>query len=339
MTRERPRADWSAAMETRAEALRRGLNETLDSIVSAAVRETLLAEALDLVSSSELPTETGALHRFLRGPLRQTLERALGRELGESVTEELQRIIESLPAEAPSDPAEARSDPGEEWPEALGAPRAAFPEEGFLERSTESDVWVVGGRRFTLPAGSDPAEAPGAQGSDPVLAKERRSRAPTQPEQLVVRFSSPASGDFPSGTAQALGIGAGNSSASQQHLLPMVFIATRDSEMARRFTGWLDPRAVVVRVARLIDLLLDLEDVGTRRTVVVFDLRKPPFRPEALAAVAEELPTESRVLLWGGTRESQFELTSISPRVTRWIACPESMPFTDVIDRCSKLVG
>jgi hypothetical protein len=121
--------------------------------------------------------------------------------------------------------------------------------------------------------------------------------------------------------------------------LPVVFVATRDPELVRRFSAWLDPQAVVVRVSRLIDLLLDLEDIGKRRTVIIFDYRRPPWRPEALSALAEELPDETCVLLWGATRESQAELGRISARVTRWTACPETMPLADVVERCVKLVG
>lgn len=305
-------------METRAEALRRGVSDTLDSIVSPAVRDTLLREALGLASLKELPTESGALFAFLSGPLRRTLERALGRELGRSVTEELQRLGESLPP-----PLVART-----------------------------DIPVREARLFTLPAGTDPAETPDAPGQAPpsererlaraLSERERLARAPTQPSRPAVRLSDPrppASGDFPTGTANALGIGLGSSAPPPSRLLPMVFIATRDPELARRFSAWLDPRVVVVRVSRLIDLLLDLEDVGARRTVIVFDHRKPPFRVEALAAVAEELPDESRVLSWGASREAHAELTRVSTRVTRWIACPENMPLADVVERCSKLVG
>lgn len=129
------------------------------------------------------------------------------------------------------------------------------------------------------------------------------------------------------------------SSPPPSRRLPMVFIATRDPELVRRFAAWLDPRAVVVRVSRLIDLLLDLEDVGSRRTVIVFDSKRPPWRPEALSAIADELSEETRVLLWGATRETHAELCRISPRVTRWMACPDNMPLADVVERCATLVS
>lgn len=297
-------------METRSEALRRGLNETLDSVLSSAVRDALLVEALSQTTNSELPTDPDALSQFLFGPLRQALARALGHELGAAVAEELGRRMGSLP------------------------PERATAREGKIE----SDMRAVGGSRQSHALSEDPAETPGAPSAQPGALRRHPNQTPTQPDQPAVVVSGPASGDFPSGTARVLGIGSAESSAPPERL-PMLFLATQDAELVRRFMAWLDPSAVVVKVSRLIDLLLDLEDIGTRRTVIVFDLRQPPFRPEALAAIAEELPTESRVLLWGGSRQNQFDLTVISPRVTRWIACPEGMPFSTAMDRCSQLVG
>lgn len=121
--------------------------------------------------------------------------------------------------------------------------------------------------------------------------------------------------------------------------MPVVFIATRDPDLVRRFAAWLDPRAAVVRVSRLVDLLLDLEDLGARRTVIVLDVQKPALKPEALAAVAGELPSETRVVLWGSNREQHAQLCHISEMVARWIACPEQTPLAAVVERCAELVG
>jgi len=312
------------------------VNETLDSIVSPAVRDTLLAEALSAASLNELPVDTRQLLSFFDGPLRRVLERALGPELGSSVTEELGRLSEGLPLDRGTAKLAGARD---------RAPRSRAGRESLLPRAehpTRSDAPLPGGRRFTLPAGTDPSEAADAPNQPSLSERERMSRAPTQPSQPAVRYSEPrppVSGDFPSGTAEALGMQEESSKGASARRLPIIFVATRDPELVRRFTTWLDPRAVVVRVARLIDLLLDLDDIGSRRTVIVFDQRRPPFRPEALAGVAEELPEDSRVLLWGTSREAQTELTRVSTRVTRWIACPEGMPLADVVDRCAELVG
>jgi hypothetical protein len=452
-------------METPEETLRRTVHETLDSIVSPAVRDTFLTEALTAAGLPRLPNDVDKYLDFLDGPLRRILEQALGRELGRSVVEELARLSSHL---------EGRDPESERLLEAARARAARSPaarEGGVIEgggpggggserRPTRSDVPVPESHRATLPAGtitppsrptvsgkakpkpepepepeSDQLSPPSARTTppsglpvpytndsrhsrnmknpsslasrnSPISASDQpappskptppsdkhsplrgkptiateipySSRAPTVPAQPAVRWSDPrppASGDFPSGTAHALGIQsvapgtpsiapgaqsvapgtpsdaptvrsdargvqADQAAVPSSRRLPVVFVATRDPELVRRFSAWLDPQAVVVRVSRLIDLLLDLEDVGKRRTVIIFDYRRPPWRPEALSALAEELPDETRVLLWGATRESQAELGQISARVTRWMACPETMPLADVVERCVKLVG
>ena len=121
--------------------------------------------------------------------------------------------------------------------------------------------------------------------------------------------------------------------------LPVVFVATRDVELVRRFGTWLDPRAAVVRVSRLIDLLLDIQDAGDRKTVIVIDGHSPPIRPEALAALSEELPENVRVVLWGGSALVATQLSALFPRVAEWLVCTADTPFSDLVDQCAEIVG
>src|SRR3954463_9047710 len=68
------------------------VRETLDSVVTPSVRDTILARALAAASRTELPTEPRELDDFLYGALQDTLVKALGPELGLSVSSELERI-------------------------------------------------------------------------------------------------------------------------------------------------------------------------------------------------------------------------------------------------------
>jgi hypothetical protein len=130
---------------------------------------------------------------------------------------------------------------------------------------------------------------------------------------------------------------AGRAAAARR--LPVVFVATRDIELVRRFGAWLDPRAAVVRVSRLIDLLLDIQDAGDRKTVIVIDGHLPPIRPEALAALSEELPENVRVVLWGGPPQVATRLSELFPRVAEWLVCESETPLADLVDRCAEIVG
>src|SRR5215471_12947942 len=68
------------------------VKETLDSVVTPSVRDTILARALAAMKRDEVPTDPRDLEEFLQGPLHDSLVRALGPELGFSVSSELERI-------------------------------------------------------------------------------------------------------------------------------------------------------------------------------------------------------------------------------------------------------
>src|SRR6187455_2551592 len=68
------------------------VKETLDSVVTPSVRDTILSRALAAMNKSEVPTEPRAFEAFLQGPLHDALVKALGPELGLSVSSELERI-------------------------------------------------------------------------------------------------------------------------------------------------------------------------------------------------------------------------------------------------------
>ncbi|HYO96999.1 MAG TPA: hypothetical protein VER33_20950 [Polyangiaceae bacterium] len=324
----------------------RSLCETLDSIVSVAVRETLVSEALSLSGLPAVPEDLRSFSHFVQRAMRQTLVRALGPELGSSVIVELERLVteKSLPVSArrPSQAAQSRALPTPA--SALGeGPRSGNRPEA---RPTRSDVPRAKQRVHTLPAGAVPSEAPPSArstGAPEARIRELPQRRNTYAEVTVRPARPPSSGDFPSGTANLLGMvpasGPPTGTPSSARRLPLIFIATREAELVRSFSMWLDPRAAVVRVTRIIDVLLDLEDAGERRAVIVLDGQSAPFRVEALAAVAEELPDTVRIVLWAVSPEQCLRLCEISPLVASWTCCPQGAPLAEVAERCADAVG
>lgn len=333
-------------MDSRQEFLMRSLCETLDSIVSVAVRETLVSEALSLSGLPAVPVDVPSFGHFVQRAMRQTLIRALGPELGSSVIVELERLVteKSLPATVrrPSNGAQSRP---------LATPRSALadgPKSGNRPepRPTRSDVPRAKQRVHTLPAGAVPSEAPPSARAVAAPEHHVRRLAPRRnPYSEVTSRPArpPSSGDFPSGTANLLGMVPASrpptGAPGSARRLPLIFIATRDAELVRSFSMWLDPRAAVVRVTRIIDVLLDLEDAGERRAVIVLDGRSAPFRVEALAAVAEELPDTVKIVLWAVSHEQWSRLCEISPLVASWTSCPQGSPLAEVVERCADAVA
>jgi len=71
----------------------------------------------------------------------------------------------------------------------------------------------------------------------------------------------------------------------------------------------------------------------------VLDGHVPPIRPEALAALGEELGDNVRVVLWGGSQQLPTQLSELFPHVAEWLVCPDSTPLSDVVERCAEIVG
>src|SRR5688500_16117762 len=75
-----------------ADYIHRALRETLDSIVSPELRDRIIRSALQSAAMSQLPTHPSLFRQFLDGPMRESVLRTLGAELGGSVMNELSSV-------------------------------------------------------------------------------------------------------------------------------------------------------------------------------------------------------------------------------------------------------
>lgn len=329
-------------METRAELATRALRETLDTLLSPTLRDTLIGEALALAREGAIPHDPARFRDFLSGPLAQALTRALGKELGLSVSQELDRVTQRLlPQQSfvsmmPPPPRRARITTSPSGgarlmnvaPAPPSIPPVAEPRVSRQEPPTE-------------PPGSRLPSTMRPPAPDPVLG--RTPTLPARGHAAWPEMRGPISGDRPAGLSWALGdapaSSAPDSVASTARRLPLVLVSTRDPELVQRFAAWLDPRAAVVRVSRLSELLGDVEAAVRRRTVIVVDCRSPMIRPQSLAGFSDELADSVRVVLWGATAELTRVLGLISAATSKWVVCTPEMTESDVAERCVEMVG
>jgi len=296
--------------------------ETLDSIVSPDVRDRLLRSALRAGGMRELPGTPAAFREFLQGPLHQTLMSELGEVLGAQVMTELGSIVTTaerdVVARTGSSPRPYRStmpsvrDTGTNESPRPGAAHATYPDD-----LVPDSLGAVRSVFETQPSARD--------------------RAPLSTERAP---HPPASSSYPRGTASVLGVmGTASVDVGSGHGLPIVLVASTDPDLVRCFAAWLDPRASVQSAASMVAIVQELERAGSRRVVIVLDAKMPSVKPLAFAALAEELPASTRVVLWGVGSQTYSKMLAVSASVSKWLLCSKSSTTQDVVAHCARIVG
>jgi hypothetical protein len=321
------------------------LYETLDSVVAPTTRDALLRAALDEACEGELPTDPARFKSFVDGPLRSALTRGLGNELGETITEELGRMLELIDSSRRPETSVRASSRSSQM-RAVSSPRRSQRSvtPPSQRATTRPPPPPVPPRRSKSPrpatlhsmARGSPTPPPYSGSipplSGPISRKSEEAQTPVFP-----------SAEYPSNTAHAIGvIGAVSSPPSSKpasRSVPFVVIATRDSNLMRKLTAWLDPRAAVLRARNIMGLLHDLEDTSHARSVIVIDCKNPSINPTAMAALADELPATVQVVLWGATPELESALRAISEKTADWLYCGADLRAKEIAARCVELVS
>lgn len=326
------------------------ISETLDTVVAPPVRDALISTALEQAGVREVPSDIDQFRGFVEGPLREAMVQGLGPELADSVVEELERMAQ-LTDPASSKPLRRSSSRGSGQRSLSPPPRRNTP----THRRTSSNP-PKPPARGTLPSGMDPARMP-----EPVDPSALTLPPPSPHDRRVdvarvgltpPPFSAPSSGmqskpksgwgsdEYPAGAADTLGFaGASPESATLAKDRPYVLVATTDLTLPGRLTPWLDEAAEVVVVSSVRELVKDLDALDEARIAILIDCRRPSLRPTAVAALADELPPNVRVVLWGASVEQERGVLAVSPNASRWIVLQADVRPKEIAKRCADLVG
>jgi len=335
------------------------VKETLDSVVTPSVRDTILARALAAIHRDEVPTEPRAFEEFLQGALHDALVKALGPELGLSVSSELERIATIAgQTKRRSEAPKARSEPpARKVLETVrpGRDRSlpAAGKQSFPANSRKKS-------RSTMPSPDVLPPGSVARTDERWAEHERRGIAPTLPATrrvgpapvdhgqsarppLGARHSLgaplPVSNDYPRGVAKALGVIGTASVDPRPSRRPTVLLASSDPELLRLFRAWLEMRAAVEHAAGVTALISRLAEVGGPRSVIVLDGKNPSIRPLTLAALADELPTGTTVILWGVQTHLHARMCSITAAAEKWPVYAGDTTTNEMVAECAKIVG
>lgn len=336
------------------------VRETLDSVVSPAVRDAIIAAALLESGAVRVPSDVTGFREFVRGPLLDALVTSLGDEVAESVVRDLERLGCSIPPTLrPAAPDGRRaSQPRIPAIGPLRTPRGLTPAPPPSRHSSvpprrSLTPWprpaaprvrsLTPRPGVTHPSELPPPPTPAAlscsastRALDPLAElpdlyahlREESYPAPPFSGRVPAQHNSP----FGSGELPAVAPRPAPPSESGR---PLVIVATRDARLVKTLTEWMHDRAEVIRVTNVLDLVQHAAAPGA---LVVLDCHRPAVRPVAAAALAEELPEATRVVLWGPSLDDELAVQAISPATTRWIRCEAAAPAS-LAKRCVELVS
>ena len=139
--------------------------------------------------------------------------------------------------------------------------------------------------------------------------------------------------------AAALGVIGTASVDPRSSRRPTVLLASSDPEMLRLFQAWLEMRAQVEPAVGATALLARLAQVSGPRTVIVLDGKNPSIRPLTLAALADELPAGTTVVLWGIQTHLHARMCTISAAAEKWAVFAGDATSNEIVAECAKIVG
>ena len=326
------------------------LLETLDSVMSPAVRDAVLQSALAVMDEPVVPSDGPTFCEFIRGPLRRALAANLGDSMAETLVADLERLGSSIPpgvrSSAPRPPIRRRSTP---CPPGGTAGRTARSPTPQAHRSWHS----------SLPPQRRPASSPGRRYTPRPRARSSELPPPSCPEaescagttrhldplpelpdlhaHLDEHFADcPSSGPISEPVRSPFGSEEYPAAEETSAKGPTtVVVATRDRRLLRTLAEWLVDHARVVNVSNVLDLVQYASQPGV---LVVIDCNRPAVRPAAVAALAEELSTENQVVLWGPSVDDEEAVRALSSVTNRWIRCETVTPVS-LARRCVELVS
>lgn len=184
------------------------------------------------------------------------------------------------------------------------------------------------------PGGVPPSSRRNADANPvPPHSGSRLKPLPEASEREGAASQRPASQAYTRGTARALGMPLDSDAPAS----PKVFVASQSLTFVKGLEHFLEPPAA--RAEDVISLLAALNDLKDMPAVIVLDCRRPSIRPMALAILADELPQNVQVMLWGADATLRCQLEQLSPGVARWLSCGQDDDLQTIADKCSAVVG
>jgi hypothetical protein len=320
----------------------RSVREALESAVSPAAAQSLIADALERAGLLVVPEEIGAFRRFCEGPFRASVGSQLGGESIEQIFERLGHVLWMATSDVTA------LETAREWSRRTKAdrdddsgvrhvePKSAT---GSQPRSGETALPTNDGPAKDKESGTEfkraplvppPPALPIDARARPTSATIGRMRVPTQAMPAVVD------------EIRAPGIDRRSPSIPPPHPLPetptpvrsisstppsaqggptTVLVVTLDQQLVSSLRQELARHCPVRAIQAPTELAGAVVTAG-QRLVVLIDTALPSIDVPTFAGLAPILPAGARVVLWGASPRQQQRLVTMFPVAASWISSP-----------------
>lgn len=125
----------------------------------------------------------------------------------------------------------------------------------------------------------------------------------------------------------------------QDHELRRVLIASNTRPAVDALHGYLHGVAKVIKVADLVGLLDVLDDKSLHDPIVLIDCQRPTVHVTSVAAIGEDLPSGTTILLWGVSEDTWRQLDRDRVPSCRWVRCSHEATPGDIGSLISMLLS
>jgi hypothetical protein len=351
----------------------RAVREALSTLMSPTLCEQLISRSLASQGLTAVPESGAVIGEWLEGSLRGEVETTVGPDAADLMMMQLGPIAAyaaiAQPSLQSSPPAPSTSSARPRHGESSLDERATDPR---FDVSSEP-IWTPASepgpraRSSSRPPPSEPPTFPGGAknaprfGSDPptgvfsapkdnspVASYLRTGRASEPPVRTLPPVQRVSDVPPPPPLPQRVSVPRARTArpappdmVASQHakVLPLVLTATSNREALSALRRYLSSAANVVHVPDLVGLLDALEEPDVVEPVVLIDCHSPTVHISSVAAIGEDLPRGTTVVLWGVDDLTWQQLDRERSPACRWVRCSSEATSDDVGSLCSMLLG
>lgn len=285
----------------------RTVREALGTLVSPQVAGQLIGRALAVAGLEQVPETGRAVADWIGGALRREIESTVGDDAAELVAAQLAPIVA----------------------------RAA----------TGSQPQIEASGRHPVPIPTPPSSHRTAFGSDKPTGVVNAPQQLRAGELLNTARIQLSPRELATLRAQEDGGYTARPHSPEQLAVSMprrrVLTASSARDAVDALQRYLGDAAQVEQVLDLVGLLDALEEPNVVEPIVLLDCQRPTVHATSIAAIGEDLPRGTTIMLWGASESTWRELDRDRERAPgcRWVRCSQEATTDDVGSLCAMLLG